>query len=52
MNMIGQDADRDSFKRPTCLNVSVGLPEALDLFDQKVARPFGENGRKKRKRCP
>jgi hypothetical protein len=45
MNVIGQDADRDSFKRTALLDCTVNLPQAVDLIHKKIARPFGENHR-------
>ena len=47
--MIGQDADRDGFKRAALLNDTITLPEAFDLLEQKVAPPFGKNNREEEK---
>jgi hypothetical protein len=47
MKVIGQDADRDGFKRATLLNHSIGLTEAINLIHEKFARPFGQNDREK-----
>src|SRR5215216_6516551 len=36
--MIGQDADRDGLERVPSLNGLIDTPEAIDFFDQQVAR--------------
>src|ERR1700676_3246822 len=47
VHVIGQDANRDRFKRSTLLDCPVNPPEAVDFLEQKVARPFGKNNREK-----
>jgi hypothetical protein len=47
VNVIRQDADRDRLKRTALLDRSVNLPEAVDLIDKKVTRPFRKNDREK-----
>ena len=47
VQVIGQDANRDRFKRSTLLDCPVNPPEAVDLLEQKVTRPFGKNNREK-----
>jgi hypothetical protein len=41
--MIGQNADRDGLKRVPPLNGLIDAPEAIDFFDQQVARPLRED---------
>jgi hypothetical protein len=47
VNVIGQDANPDRFEWTPLVDSSVNLPQAINLIDQKVARPFGENNREK-----
>jgi hypothetical protein len=41
--MIGQDADCDGLERVAPLNGLIDAPQAIDFFDQKVARPLRED---------
>ena len=41
--MVGQNADRNRFKRAALSDCAVSLPEPFDLINKKTARPLGEN---------
>ncbi len=38
MDVIGQNAYSDGFKRPALLNSSISLAQGLNLIDKKTAR--------------
>ena len=45
VDVIGQDANGDSFKLATLLDCPIDLSQTVNLIEQQVARPFGENDR-------
>jgi len=45
VDVIGQDANGDSFKRAALLDRPIDLSQTVNLIQQQVARPFGENDR-------
>jgi hypothetical protein len=47
MNMVGQNADSDRFKRAVELNGAIYLPQMINLIQQQAARSVGENNREK-----
>jgi hypothetical protein len=45
--MVGQYADGFCFEWQARLDRTINVPQALDMFDKKLARPVSEHDREK-----
>ena len=42
MKMVGENTDRNRFKRTACLSRAIRLAKAIDVSGQQIARPIGK----------